>query len=423
MSEIIEMFQYPFVVRALIATCLVGLMCGVLGVFIVLRNMSLIGDALSHAILPGVVFAFMAFGYSTIAFFTGSVLAGLVSVILMTWIQQNVNTKNDASIGIVFTAMFSIGVIGISAISQKDGVHLDLKDFLVGDINAISTEDIYLTFGICVYVLLCIIVFYRYLFVTTFQPVIAETMGISVKTLHYFLMLLLSLAVVASIRAVGMILVVAMLITPAATALLLSDKLKKVIALAGFIGMFSAAFGLILSVYYNTPPGPAMVVVGALLYTITVFFAPKKGLVFSHFRKQQLQRKIQIEDILKQSLKLTQQNDLSLENLLQRVGFGKGKLLQHLKSLQKQSMVLLKKDHVQLTEKGVEQANRMVRAHRLWETYLVNRIGLTAEQIHEDAEKYEHLLTDELLDEMDAALNYPDLDPHGSPIPKRSKKQ
>ena len=143
--------QEPWAFRALIASAMVGISCGVLGCFIVLRNMALIGDALAHAILPGVVVAFVLVGYSTIGFFAGSVIAGLLSAVFITWIQHNVKTKNDAAIGIVFTAMFSIGVIGISWISKNEGVHLDLKDFLFGNILGISNEDIYLTTGIAIY--------------------------------------------------------------------------------------------------------------------------------------------------------------------------------------------------------------------------------------------------------------------------------
>ncbi|MFT7450953.1 MAG: ABC-type Mn2+/Zn2+ transport system permease subunit, partial [Patescibacteria group bacterium] len=124
MEELLQVLQSEWAIRALIASSLVGTMCGVLGCFIVLRNMALIGDALSHAILPGVVVAFMVLGtYSALGFFVGSVLAGLITATGITWLQHNVNTKNDAAIGIVFTAMFGLGVMGISAISQQEGVH------------------------------------------------------------------------------------------------------------------------------------------------------------------------------------------------------------------------------------------------------------------------------------------------------------
>ncbi|MDX1685095.1 MAG: metal ABC transporter permease, partial [Saprospiraceae bacterium] len=203
--------------RALIASSLVGLMCGALGAFIVLRNMSLIGDALAHAILPGIVVAFILFGHHSLAFFIGAVIAGLLTAVAITWIQNKVRTKNDAAIGIVFTTMFALGVIGISRLSKNENVHLDLKGFLFGTVLGVSDTDLYLTTVITVVVLAAIAIFFRQLFITTFQPIVAAVMGIRVKMTHYLLMLLLSFAVVASLRTVGVILVVAMLITPAAT--------------------------------------------------------------------------------------------------------------------------------------------------------------------------------------------------------------
>lgn len=417
MAEILQHFQEAWAIRALLASSMVGLMCGVLGSFIVLRNMALIGDALAHAILPGVVVAFLIVGHSTLGFFVGSVVAGLIAAVGITWVQQNVKTKNDAAIGIVFTAMFALGVIGISKISRRPGVHLDLVDFLFGNVLGVSNEDLYLTLGVMIYVFLSVIIFYRQLFVATFQPVIAETMGISVKTIHYFLMLLLSFAVVASLRTVGLILVVAMLITPAATALLLSNRLHKVVILSGIIGFLSAVLGLVIAIAQDLAPGPTMAVVATIIYLIAAFFSPQKGLVFKFFQKRALRRRIQLEDILKQSFRLQQKSELNLKNLLSRLGFKKAILNTHLGTLRGQSLV--EKNSLKLTKKGQEEARRLVRAHRLWETYLVNKVGLTAEQIHEDAEKYEHLLTDEILDEVDATLGYPTLDPHGSPIPKK----
>lgn len=418
--DLLEILQYEWAIRALIASSLVGVMCGILGVFIVLRNMSLIGDALSHAILPGVVLGFVIAGYSLLGFFVGAVLAGLVAAVFITWIQQKVKTKNDAAIGIVFTAMFSIGVMAISRISRNDGVHLDLKDFLFGNVLGVSDADLWMTFSITLFVILSIIIFYRYLFATTFQAVIAETMGISVQTIHYYLMLLLSFAVVASLKTVGVILVVAMLITPAATALLISDKLQKVIVIAGLVGLSSAIFGLILAIYLETTPGPAMAVMATIFYLLAVIFAPKKGLLFKSIAKQQTKQKVEIEDTLKQTLKLHERKELSFSNLVQRLGWTEKKVRTQLNNLKRKGLVNFNNNQLVITNRGIEQANKLVRAHRLWETYLVEEVGLNNEQIHEDAERFEHILTDELVDDLEHNLGYPTVDPHGSPIPKKN---
>lgn len=417
--ELLEILQQEWAMRALVSSAIVGVMCGVLGCFIVLRNISLLGDALSHAILPGAVFGYIL-GGSLLGFFSGAVLAGLFSAVAMTWIQLNVETKNDAAVGIVFTAMFSIGVMAISKISRTDGVHLDLQDFLFGKILGVSDQDIYLTGFIALYVLVSIVVFYRYLFITTFQPVVAETMGISVQMIHYFLMMLLSLAVVASLKMVGVILVVAMLITPAATALLLSNRLQVVLVIAAFVGLISTSLGLIVAIKVGTTPGPAMTITATIIYLLAALFAPKKGLVFKYLHKRQNQEKILLEDILKQTLKFEENGGGTVQKLVNRLGFSERKVHQKVQTLQNQNLLKLDKEVLQLTPEGKIQAMRLIRAHRLWETYLVNEMGLSTEQIHDDAENYEHILTDDIMDEMDAEMGFPKVDPHGSPIPPKS---
>ena len=405
-----------YALRALAASSMVGIMCGVLGCFIVLRNMSLVGDALAHAILPGVVVAYILVGYSTLAFFTGAVVAGLVTAFGITWIQQMVRTKNDAAVGIVFTSMFSLGVILISRISRSDGVHLDLKDFLFGYALGVSDTDLLLTGLIMVYVLGSVAVFYRYLFASTFQSVVAETMGVPVRLLHYFLMLLLSFAVVASLQTVGVILVVAMLITPAATALLLSQRLNRVIFLAAGIGALAAVVGMAVAVWLNTPPGPAMALVATFFYLMTVVFAPRKGLVAKAYYRYQRGRLTVREDIVKRIFRQNQQHGTADPALIrEQLDLSPAGWKRHLGYLR--SKGLMQRGELRLTDAGRLLALRMVRAHRLWETYLNQEVGLTPDQIHEEAERLEHLLTEEMLDRVDEALGYPGEDPHGSEIP------
>jgi ABC-type Mn2+/Zn2+ transport system permease subunit/Mn-dependent DtxR family transcriptional regulator len=346
------------------------------------------------------------------------VVAGLLTAFGITWIQQQVKTKNDAAIGIVFTSMFSLGVILISRISRNDGVHLDLKDFLFGYALGVSDTDLLLTGMVMAYVLISVAVFYRYLFASTFQDVVAETMGIPVKLLHYFLMLLLSFAVVASLQTVGVILVVAMLITPAATALLLAQRLKIVILIAGGLGMLSAIIGMVFAVWLNTPPGPAMALVATFLYLLTVVFAPRRGMVAkAYFRYQRRQQTI-TEDILKRVFRQHQKHGAAdPARIREELDLGRGAWRRQLSALRGKG--LLQREELRLTDAGKLLALRMVRAHRLWETYLNQEVGLTPEQIHNEAERLEHLLTDEMLDRVDAELGYPEKDPHGSVIPSK----
>ncbi len=416
-----QIIQEPWALRALIASTMVGLTCGTLGTFIVLRNMSLVGDALSHAILPGVVVAFVIFGYNTLGFFFGSIAAGLLFAVVITWIQQNIKTKNDAAIGIVFTAMFSIGVIGISSISRT-GVHLDLKDFLFGNVLGVSNEDLVMSGVVMMMVILSIIILYRYLFASTFQPTIAATMGIPVKFIHYYLMLILSFAVVAAMQTVGVILVVALLITPASTALLLTNKLRRVLLLSAIIGFLSSLSGLFLSILFEMPPGPAIAVTATVIYLMVALVSPEHGLIAKWIRKSKQEQKIIHEDILKEVFKMSFSVQSDVKSLSDKLSIPMGRMSRFIKSLG--GLKLISKDAsgaLILTEAGRTQANSLIRAHRLWESYLVKEMGMDVSQIHTEAERYEHILTSEQVDAVDHQLGYPALDPHGSPIPSKEK--
>lgn len=419
-QTLLEIMQEPWAVRALIASLLVGITCGLLGVFIVLRNMSLIGDALSHAVLPGIFTAFLLVGYNTIGFFIGAVAAGLVSTLAMTWIQQTIKTRNDAAVGIVFTVMFSLGIIGISWLNAQQGAHIDLKDFLFGNVLTVSPEDLLLSAIVCLYTLSMVLIFYRYLFVTTFQPVIAQSMGISVKVIHYMLMFLLSFAVVSSLRTVGVILVVAMLITPASTALLWSNRLPKVLVISVCIGAFASIIGLILSILLDTTPGPLMVVVSGFIYLIAALLAPQKGILRKWLARKQQSVKILEEDMIKY---LSKNNVNSIDNkkdMIKALGISEHQYSKQISNMKKSGKLTQNTERPQLSMKGKELGDQLVRAHRLWEAYQVDKLGMDAEQIHDEAERLEHVLTADILDEVDEKLGFPTKDPHGSPIPPKN---
>jgi len=418
MQEIIEVMSYPWALRALLVSMMVGIMCGVLGCFIVLRNMSLLGDALSHAILPGVFFAFLLFGYSAIGFFAGATVAGVLTAVGISWLQQHVQTKNDASIGIIFTAMFSIGVIGISKISKSDGVHLDLQHFLFGNIFGVTNEDLIITSIVLVYTLISVVVLYRYLFISTFQSTIAEAMGVSVKTLHYFLMFLLSIVVVASLSAAGVILVVAMLVTPAATALLLSNKLKNVLVISALIGLLTTIVGFFVTVVMDTTPGPAMCLVATMFYLTAVFFSPTQGLIHKAYVKYKEKNRIIHEDVLR-LLEKSKPSKLAIDTIADKLDHSNIRIKQVVqRMLNSKHVIKVSGNFVILTALGDKEAVKMQRAHRLWETYQTREMGIDPESVHQEAELFEHHLNDDLLSRVDNKLGFPDTDPHGSPIPR-----
>ncbi|HCY5992727.1 TPA: metal ABC transporter permease [Staphylococcus aureus] len=265
MLEFVEhLFTYQFLNRALITSIIVGIVCGTVGSLIVLRGLSLMGDAMSHAVLPGVALSFL-FG---IPMFVGALITGMIASIFIGYITSSSKTKPDAAIGISFTAFLASGIIIISLINTTT----DLYHILFGNLLAITNSAILTTIVIGSIVLILIIIFYRPLMISTFDPTFSRMSGLNTTLLHYFVMLLLSLVTVASIQTVGIILVVALLITPASTAFLISKKLYSMMIIASLISVISSIVGLYYSYIYNIPSGATIVLCTFVIYIITLFF-------------------------------------------------------------------------------------------------------------------------------------------------------
>lgn len=417
-----ELFSYSYAIRALEASALVGIMCGILGCFIFLRNMALVGDALSHAILPGVVVGFLVAGQSVLAFFTGSVVAGLVAAFLITYIQTRVKSKEDAAIGVVFTTLFSIGVIGISILTRKEGVHLDLKDFLFGNVLAITPQDLWLTSLVAIFVVFSSITLYRYLFISTFDPTLAQAMGVSTTVIHYFLMLLLSFTVVACLQSVGVILVVGMLILPASVAYTVTKRLPVMILVSAGIGVVCTVSGFLLAFALDITPGPAMNIVGAFIYIFAIAFAPGSGKVSLWISRRKAGRLMQVDDLLKAMVNQTNQNEPDLLNIQKKLGWSNSTWKTTWSIALENGWIQEKSGAWALTESGLRRGFDLVGAHRTWEQYLVKNLGYDKSQVHPQAEHLEHFLTQQLVDEIKEELGNPLKDPHGAYIPQKSDK-
>lgn len=275
-----QLIRYPYLQNALFAAILVGVICGVIGCFIILRGMALMGDAISHAVLPGVVIAYML-GAS---FFIGAVITGVLTALSIGYITRNSKVKEDSAIGIMFTAMFALG---IAMITGLQGTSVDLWHILFGNVLAVSRADLWITLGIGIFVILMVILFYRPLLLSTFDETMAKASGLPVRFIHYMLMLLLSLVTVASLQTVGIILVVAMLITPGATAYLLTERFSVMLVLSAVTGVISAVSGLFFSVIYDISSGAAIVLVASVLFAAAFFFSPKQGIIPRYFRSLQ----------------------------------------------------------------------------------------------------------------------------------------
>jgi iron/zinc/copper transport system permease protein len=269
--------HYDFLQKAMFTSIMVGIICGVIGCFIILRGMSLLGDAISHAVLPGVAISYML----GINFFIGAVVTGILTAVGIGFISQNSRIKHDTAIGIMFTAVFAIGIILITFMKSST----DLYHILFGNILSVQVSDMILTLCIGVIIIALVYLFYKELLVSTFDPTMAKAYGLPVKVIHYGLMILLTLATVASLQTVGIVLVVAMLITPAATAYLLSNRLWVMIYLAAGIGAFSAIVGLYFSFSYNLASGATIVIVAACLFLLAFLFSPFQGVLTRMFKR------------------------------------------------------------------------------------------------------------------------------------------
>lgn len=263
---------YGFLQTALITSILVGIMSGIVGSFIILRGMSLMGDAISHAVLPGVAVAYML----GINLLLGASIFGILAAILIGYVASHSQLKNDTAIGIVFSAFYALGFILISLAESASNLH----HILFGNVLAVSDQDLLTTTGVLCVVILFVVFFYKELLITSFDETFAKTYGLKTQVIHYSLMLVLTLVTVSSLQTVGIILVVAMLITPASTAFLWTNQLSHMLIYSGLFGALSAMIGLYLSYTFNWASGPAIVLVAALIFAISFIFSPKQGLVF-----------------------------------------------------------------------------------------------------------------------------------------------
>ena len=262
---LLEPLNYAFMVRGFLASILVGIVCAIVGVYVVLRGMAFFGNALSHSILPGVAVGYLISGGERRYIFWWALAAAFLSAFGIGIISQNSRIKEDTAIGIVFAGMFALGIALISTVRDYTA---DLTHFLFGDVLGVSDTDLWQTaiFGIIIIVLN--FVFYKEFRVLAFDPILAKTLRLPVKFLNYLQYILIAVVIVVSLQTVGIALMVAMLITPAATARLLTKQLWAMMVLAAVIASFSGITGLYLSYYINISSGAAIVLIATFLFFI-----------------------------------------------------------------------------------------------------------------------------------------------------------
>jgi manganese/zinc/iron transport system permease protein len=427
-----------------LAGVLASMSSAVLGCLLLLRRLSLLGDAISHSVLPGIAAAFLFTGQrGTLVVFLGAAVTGLLTVWLSETIRRYGRVEESAAIGIVFTSMFALGLVLI--LRGGDHVDLDPSCILYGNLETSILDNATTPFGqiprvvitlSCVLLinLFCLTIFFKEWQVTTFDAAFAESQGIPSRCFHYLLAALVAITCIASFEAVGNILVVAVLIVPAAVGFLLSTRLSWMFGISMLIAACVAILGHLAAI--GLPPlfglrsvnSAAMMAVIAGAFVIgTVLFGFRSGILSQYFRQRAIANQILQDDVLallyrqKEKRRLgdrKNQDDLmSLDEIASRLRCSVARIRDAVSRLMASECCELRGGSLQLTETGRKQAQNLVRSHRLWEQYLSVEANLPETKVHPHAETWEHFTSPSMRGELDSVTGKLGKDPHGREIP------
>lgn len=421
--------QDPSLRYALIGSALLGVCCGLLGGFIVVRKMALMGDTLSHAVLPGVAVGFLwNMTKDPLAILIGATVAGLLGTMLVGLIRQTTRLKEDTALGLVLASFFAVGACLVTMIQRlPTGNKSGIDKFLFGQAAAISGEDVVLMSVVTVLALGAVALLYKEFLVLSFDAGFARASGFPVAWLHHGLMLLLALAVVIALQAVGAVLVSAMLITPAAAAYLLTDRLHRMLALAMVFGVVAGVLGAFFSfVGRNLPTGPLMVIAASTVFLGAFLFGPRHGVIARWWLERSHAARTRRENTLKTIYHVWEAADsrdegVTLTDLAARRRETIEEVRARVRELERHRLATADGDAVYFTPAGRQRAGEIVRNHRLWELYLTNSANIAPDHVHEDAEKIEHVLGEAVVRQLERRLNYATKDPHGRRIPTASE--
>lgn len=431
METLIDFFSFtdPNVRYVVIGTVLLAASSAIIGSFTFLKKRALVGDAVAHSVLPGVCLAFLLSGTKNpFILIMGAFITGWLSLIILDLITANSKIKEDTAIGLILSVFFGIGILLLTVLQQSSYAEQSgLEHIIFGKAAALVGSDLIVFTSISILLILMVVIFYKEFQLISFDPNYAKTIGFPVRRLELIITTLTVLAVVIGIQAVGVVLMAAMLITPAAAARYWTNKLTVMLVLAAAFGAFSGVAGAYVSYTMpNMPTGPWVVMVISFIAIFSFFLAPRKGIIYKMVKRAANRRLIQEENILKTFFQLGEvENDFyksrTVDELQQKRSFSKATLLSTLKNLSAQGYLLKKKGRWQFTTAGKHKGQRVVKLHRLWELYLTKYLRLAPDHVHEDAENIEHIITPEIEKRLEEKLDFPEFDPHKSKIPYRNQ--
>lgn len=416
----------PNIILVVIGSIILCGMAALVGCFTFLRKRALVGDAISHSVLPGVCLAFILTGEKDpLYFLAGAMVTGMLSLLFMEALSRNNTTRSDTAIALLLSVFFGIGIVLLTSIQHSGNAsQAGLDKFLFGKAASITSEDITL-FGVSAIIITSsILLLIRGFYMISFDEDYAKAVGFPVKMLRFLLSVLTVWAVSIGIQAVGVVLMAALLITPALSARLWTNSIGVMLFLAVLFGVISGYSGAFVSFTAPAmPTGPWIVVMATAIAAFSMLFAPERGILARWKVQRNNRSKTLRENILKLFYNIGEKTgekgkSVLQEDLINYRDFEPQDLRRGLKQLEHKGLINHGLAAYELTPAGIFEAERIVRLHRLWELYLQKYLHLDPDHVHDDAEAMEHVITPEIEKQLSQLLGDPTIDPHNTIIPK-----
>lgn len=402
-----------------LSTTLMGVAAGVVGTFLLLRKRSLMGDALSHATLPGVALAFIALylggasGRSLGWLMTGAALAGLSGAVLVLWLRRLPRIKEDTAMGLVLSVFYGAGVVLLGFIQElPGGSSSGLESFIYGKTASLVRDDFFLLAGIAAVAVLCALALFKEFRLLCFDASYASSLGWPVRRLDFLLLILTCAITVAGLQAVGLILIIAFLVIPAATARIWTERLEYMLILAALFGGLSGWTGTTASALLpRLPAGAIIVLVATAFFVASLFLGSSRGLLLRWVRHRSLKKRILHQHLLRAAFEemeaagqLTRNTLIRWSSLLTRRTWTPRAVWRAARAARQAGWLLLEEEGFRLTESGFEVAAKVTRNHRLWELYLIEHADIAPSHVDRDADSVEHILGERLTRQLELAL-------------------
>lgn len=419
-----DLLNNPNALIVMFGAVLISISAAVVGNFTFLRKRSLLGETVAHSVLPGICIAFIFTGQKDpLYLMTGAVIAGWISLLFVDVVLRNSRIKADTATALVLIIFFGLGIFLLTSIQHSgNAAQSGLDKFLFGNAASMLEKDLIVSGISAAVLLLTVFVFYRPFKLISFNREFALSIGLRVRFYEFLMSTLTILAVAIGIQAVGIVLMAALLITPAAAARYWTERLPVMLILSSVFAAISAFLATWVSFSLpSMPTGPWVIIVLSFIAISSIFFAPAKGLFWRRKLRMGHEKKILLENILKTFYYIrngeAMQEAHSEDDLMQVRAFEPFELKKGLRTLENRKLVSRVTDNWQLTDKGVKSCIRIVRLHRLWELFLNKRLQLKPDHVHHGAEAIEHIITPEIEELLSSELGHPERDPHEKEIP------